>query len=663
MIGTIILDTFKFILVIPFEENMVFPFLMIAVFVISLLRGKIKNKQNLNTYKENKDTLIYDEYKEPISLYATSGILMSIGIVGTFYLIYASLHHLSSSIEIQNILNVITDNIAPAFSISALGITLSIFYVLIEKIFILEPYRKEMEDLGKDSDIVTYVGLERQQIEMSKKSLLATEQQTEAFKSLNNFAGSLEEASEGLKMFGDIAVTLDSTLNPTKLGEVISTALMEQISPILNHVSEITEKVNENSKEIKEFLEKDLKNDVIIPLKDSVYSSSESMKSIENTLEQTSKAMNRTNEGFDKLNNNLDKLDNLQESFVKNLDTVLDRQKVEFEKTTSTIVDTYSVLTQKVTDTTDEFEKNSHIILESFTGLASEMKEFLVEYKVDYEIIIKEQKNAIKETSAKSLELLDATGKKTSGLIAIASNRLKDNLENANNTLVTTAKQTSNNIIIAGNEASNLIKNASNTLQSTLAGIDGALIQTSDSIQEELKVFRNTYTKGLKIFLEAQGKELEKVFGKNTENLTQIVIDFKEVFQEVLKDDVVNRSNINKDLEELVKKTNGLVVGTEAKMSSILDEQQNQITSFIKSSQSMQSELRTMIGNAANMNSRGNILAKELMEDTTRLQKRFNDNQIETLQKYQKEVDRHLQNILKQITNVFEASQIEKNRD
>ena len=626
MIETIILETLKFIAVIPFEENLVFPLLIIGVFIVSLLLSKRKNIQSFNEYKEDMDTLIYDEYKEPIASNATSGILMSIGIIGTFYLIYASLHHLSGSIEIQNMLDVITNNIAPAFSISALGITSSIFYILFEKFFILEPYRRKMKNLREDSSIITYVSIEREQIEISKKSLHAIEQQTETFKSLNSFSKSLEEASEGMKMFGEIAITLEETLNPKVLGEVISTALMQQMKPILDNVSEMTqevnknsENINENSKQIKDFLEKDLKNEIITPLKDSVDNTTKSMKNIESALDRTSEAMSKTNEGFDKLNSSLDKLENSQDKFVKNLDGVLDKQRKEFERTTDTITQTYRKLTNIVLTQTNKFEENSNIILESFTELSSEMKDFLIGYKEDYKELLTNQEKAIKKTSEKSVEILEKSGEVVSKTIIDASDKL----------------------------------------QSTLDGVDEALVKTSQSIKEELTEFKNSYTDTLKDFLGSQEKILDDVFKKQTERLSSVVTDFREN----LEKDVSNRKILNEDLEKLVKTTNGFVASTQAMITTAFDEQQNQITSFMQNNQSMQSKLSSMIDNATNINENGNKLTRELIENTGNLQKQFNDNQIEILKKYQIEVDKHLKDILGYMATVIEASHIEKVKD
>ncbi len=71
---------------------------------------------------------------------------MSIGIIGTFYLIYASLSHFEID-KIEEVSKIITNSIAPAFSVSAFGIFASILYVVFERIVVLSHYSKKMEKL------------------------------------------------------------------------------------------------------------------------------------------------------------------------------------------------------------------------------------------------------------------------------------------------------------------------------------------------------------------------------------------------------------------------------------------------------------------------------------------------------------------------------------
>jgi len=152
-------------------------------------------------------------------------------------------------------------------------------------------------------------------------------------------------------------------VNPEVLGNVISTALLKDLNPVLADIKSITSNVDNNSQKITKFLEEDLKNEIMIPLKKSVDNTKTSMQEMKEVLEKTSDVMNKTSQGIEKIADNLNKLEESQTKFVKNLDDVLDKQKDEFEKTTETITTTYKKLTDDILRQTEGFEENSKIIV------------------------------------------------------------------------------------------------------------------------------------------------------------------------------------------------------------------------------------------------------------------------------------------------------------
>ena len=130
-------NVFQFVFITPFAENLIFPTLILGMAGFSLYFSSKKNNQRFNEYKNNIDGLIFDDYKKGKALASVPGILMSIGIIGTFFLIYDSLHQLDVNTK-DAMMDTIRLHIAPAFSISALGIVSSIVYLALEQILILE---------------------------------------------------------------------------------------------------------------------------------------------------------------------------------------------------------------------------------------------------------------------------------------------------------------------------------------------------------------------------------------------------------------------------------------------------------------------------------------------------------------------------------------------
>ncbi|RLA84276.1 MAG: hypothetical protein DRG78_01825 [Epsilonproteobacteria bacterium] len=594
-------------------EYIIIGTLIVIVWIVSFIQSRSVNNQKLKEYKENSDKLIFDEYNEPIKSANTPGILMSIGIIGTFLLIYTGLSSIPSSLDIAKVLEVIKNQIAPAFLVSAFGIVMSIIYTMVERWLILNTYTKKINLLkSNNKSIKTYETISTEQLEISSKLLIATEEQTKTFESLSSFSDGLEGMTKSMSKFEEISDKLANSLDSDKLGKVIAKAINDEISPILNSIKSINENVDKNSEKLTRFLEEDLKNEIMIPLKNSVDNTSESMKYIEKALIQTSEAMDKTNKGFDNLNNSLDKLEYLQENFVLKLDGVLDKQKTKFEKTTETISNTYTLLTDTVSGQIDKFNENSKDITDSFTGLSSEMKDFLISYKKDYKELLTNQEQAIKETSEKAVEILDKSGQ----------------------------------------VASKTIIDASDKLQSTLDGVDVALVKTSETITEKLTEFKDAYTDTLKQFLDSQADELHKVFGEHTEKLKDVVIGFKDT----LENDVDNRKILNEDLEKLVKTTNGFVSDTKAMIATGWDTQHQQLKDFMETNKLMESKLTHIVDNATNINDNGNILTKELIDTTGNLAKQFNDNQKEILKEYQINVEKHLSDILGAMLSIIEVS-------
>ena len=605
-------------------EYIVVGLVIVIVFMVSFFRANKLNDEKLKEYENNINNLIFDEYCEPVSLSNIPGILMSIGIIGTFVLIFTGLSNIPDTLDIAKVLEVMKEKIAPAFLVSAFGILMSIIYTSFEKWFILNKYMKRLEFIkSNNTKIKTYESISSEQLYTSKLILNATEAQTKAFQSFSSFSDGLSDMTISMSKFGEIATTLEKTLNPEVLGKVIAKAVNDEMTPILQNIQNINENVNNNSNEIKQFLEVELKNDIIMPLKNSVDSSSESMKNIETALHKTSEAMIETNKGFDKLNESLNKLESLQDTFVTKLDGVLDKQKEEFLQTTQKINDTYNNLTESVNNQADKFNENSKQITSDFNNISSKMEEFFNGYKKEYEEMLSRQNEAIEKTSNKAIEALDSS---------------KNMIENA------------------GIEASKVIIDASNQMNNTLNGVDEALVKTSASIKDELEKFKDSYTESLKGFLDSQEEILNQVFKEQTERLANVV----DSFRDNLESDVNSRRDLNAELDKLIKQTDGFVSDTKSMIAAGWDTQHQQLKNFMEANQSIEMKLAHLINNATSINENGNTLTKELIDTTANLSKQFNDTQREILEKYQNEVDKNLTDILGAMMNIIEISHMTK---
>lgn len=613
----LLISTILFITIEPFSNHVIFALLIVTVFVLSLFLVKKRHEKALEEFKTSEYRLVSDDSLDNYPASSTPGILMSLGIIGTFFLISQSLGGIEGSLAIEKIMMIIKSEIAPAFSISAFGILASIIYPFIENIWI-DDYDTKVKELIKDNNVESFQSISLMQHDITKKMLDQLINQSSAFSEMKNFGESLQSLSHHMDKFGKASESLDKTFNPEILGGVISNALMSQMKPVLEkiqtmtaEVSESSQNVDQNSKEIKNFLEVDLKEQVVSPLQESMSSMTLSVNSIERALQATTEAMSETNKGFDKLNLGLEKLENSQSHFVENLNEVLERQKDEFKVTTEVIVNTYKTLTDTVSEQIDVFNNNSESITRSFSGLSDEMQTFLNNYKSDYQEVLSKQEKAIESTTEKSISIL-----KTSGEVLV-----------------------------------NTVSEASNKLQSTLDGVDEALVKTSSSIKSELEKFKNGYTDSLKGFLDSQEDILNNVFATQTEKLSGVV----DAFRDSLESDVLNRKELNNELDELIKRTNAFISGTNSLISSGYEQNLEQLSSLITDSNRAQYKLQTLIEDLSKVSESGHTATEKLVNSLATVQKQFNDNQNEVLTKYQTQVDEHLAQILSYLTAIAQS--------
>ena len=705
------MEIVTFIFLKPFSENPFFTILIYGLFIGSLIYNwKINSQYNRTLQSDEVNQEDLDSFKH---FSAIPGILMSIGIVGTFFLIYSSLSQFNID-DIQGISRIITNNVAPAFSVSALGVTASILYITFEGL-IISRFKSHLKNKKQTSSDDNYLKLFQEQNNALKTIINGIQEQAEAFKDMKSFATSLQNASAGMEKLGEVSKNLEQILNPEKLGQVIADAvngemkpILENINQVITNVSEVSENVDRNSQQITDFLQNELKNEIMIPLKESVDKTTQSMEEIKEALDKTSQAMVETNKGFDKLNESLGKLEEAQKTFVNNLNNVLDKQRKEFEATTKTISSTYNTLTETVNNQITNFEKNSEIILNSFTSLSGEMKTFLKDYKEDYKQVLADQDQRIKAIAEESSQIIKEAGSEVIKLTENLDNILdsqrnnfeetikqmqagianqisdfennsktitnsftslsnemktflegykadyKKILEDQDQRIKAIAKESSELIKAAGNEVAKVATEASTQLKNTLSGVDEALVSTSKSIKEELDKFKDSYTETLKGFLDSQETILKDVFEEQTNNLNNVVTNFKTT----LEDDVNTRKTLNAELDKLIKKTNTFVSATQDILAGGFDEQAKLLDKIFKNNKELQDKLKDLIYNSTGIYEETKTAVESLIQTVSTLQQDFNKNQQEILEKYQIQVDEHLKEILQYMIAVYQTSEM-----
>lgn len=91
------------------------------------------------------------------------------------------------------------------------------------------------------------------QLETLKNIESLTNDQIKTFQSLNDFSAGINGMTFSMAKFANIAKTLEETLNPKVLGEVISSSLMREMKPILTTIQNVAENVDKNSEKLTNF--------------------------------------------------------------------------------------------------------------------------------------------------------------------------------------------------------------------------------------------------------------------------------------------------------------------------------------------------------------------------------------------------------------------------
>ncbi|ABM05097.1 hypothetical protein Ping_3413 [Psychromonas ingrahamii 37] len=92
--------------------------------------------------------------------------------------------------------------------------------------------------------------------------------------------------------------------------------------------------------------------------------------------------------------------------------------------------------------------------------------------------------------------------------------------------------------------------NARENLGDTLSNVDRVLIETKETVTEQLDNFRTTYQESLNAFFEEQNNLLENTLGQQRDGLAQVVEDCNQVFIE----EYTRRKEIGEDLTKNVQK-------------------------------------------------------------------------------------------------------------
>ncbi|MEH1828461.1 MAG: hypothetical protein V7L22_24510 [Nostoc sp.] len=181
-------------------------------------------------------------------------------------------------------------------------------------------------------------------------------------------------------------------------------------------------------------------------------------------------------------------------------------------------------LSQFQTETTGVIQQTSHEInrgvVQSIEGMIAQRSAFeasAVQAAATFRGIREELQTALQERAIVEQQMLQAT---RTGIIQI--------LTQANKTF----HEQTNTLKTVGDQASGLMNDAKDNLLGTLGNIDVTLTATRQTVEDDLKRFREEYQTNLQTFFQKQNNLLEGTLGKHQQGLSRVVNNLDQVFRE-----------------------------------------------------------------------------------------------------------------------------------
>ena len=460
-------------------------------------------------------------------------VLTSLGLLGTFFALTTSLTGLQVN-ESGNIsnegLSSFIESLQSVFSFSILGIGSAILFMIVNFLILsrrnnqistqkdnhkteaqnrqtkmdtlnqstLQELKNQNYHLNNLADISSKTDLQSdhlQQISMLiKRQNESQETQSEAQQQLFiTLSGSLTRMSNAI-------ANIETGYDMNMLGDVISKKIGEVLTEPL---AQMTLALEKNNSDVIHKLLSDLKEDILLPIKDEIKSTNE-------TTNKVIIAVNDSQKTNTQLIAKLGDVTTQMDSFVTNTETLV-----------TTMVSTVGQM--------ETLQENQDKTLKEFN---TDLQDNLA----GIQPAIEKGMNAAKDGMVNSITLATtAMNTAMTGVISQISKDVVENLGNVLNDFNTNMdghlNRMNSELAETGSRASDLIDSSANNLKETLGDIHKTLDESSTKLKEELQAFRDEYQFSLDTFFKQQSKELEKTLGVQNERLQKTADQLGKQFE------------------------------------------------------------------------------------------------------------------------------------
>lgn len=256
-------------------------------------------------------------------------------------------------------------------------------------------------------------------------------------------------------------------------------------------------------------------------------------------------------------------------------------------------------ITEKLTETVENFQKVQEKTLDDLTKFAGELERIFGEFRDETSGVLKTVAEEIKRAVAESIIGMEAQREAFALSAAQAAESFRGIRKELEQSLATQAEQQkamlegveastrkvledanqafisqSERLETIGREASELMKDAAAILLGTLTHVDEMLQKTRITVQEELNKFRGEYQTALTKFFEDQNNLLEGTLGKQREALKEVIAQLQKVFLE----DAKEMGKEIKESMESIKETAKIIYNLANKIGLTSEDRLKQLT-------------------------------------------------------------------------------------
>lgn len=594
-----------------------------------------------------------------------ASILTMLGILGTFVGISFALNEvdlnmLAETEKFKDQIGGVFKGMKTAFITSLVGISTSIFYLISTKLFsfiITIKINRERKNKWINYEVETAEYFLRQQGDNVAIQRQAAEILKNAGESFTKSANSLKEV---MNQIGD-------TISPEKLGEIITDginkALKEEIKPVFQDIKSelsILSKMNENQDQIANsiddfngFLKNDLQNifietrDIAKITFDTIEKNNSQISDFSNTIKafsvgiiKTRKIMenfiDRSEQHLSKIFNNIiyiqsefqNTMNQNQEKFEKSIFNTLENSIKQMENFATTLTEGLNRSSKEINNNQIKFSEN---ITNSFDNIKISQAEFISTMTSGQNTFI-ETINTYQEVTNEKIEgFISTLDYKINDIFS----NIKDVQSSLENSLITFKDTVHLQLLTFHNEF--------------MEQVTQKVKEAFKEVEKEKDELRKSVLDGYKEFIDELMEEQKTVYdeylGKYSEDLSQTISDFKEVFQ----NEYENRVEMLEKSSDITDKLLNVVNTSEMLFNSqkgLLGDFANQsVQAFNEMEKSNKMFLTSLSSIKKSLEKVGDAISDEVKNSMIDHFQSYHDSQ----EKYMKTTDTHIEGILQHI--------------